>query len=201
MLQRRSDGSYDYDAIVVGARCAGSPLATMLARAGLSVCLLDRASFPSDTPSTHGIQPPGVKVLDRLGVLEELLKTTTPVENGLIAFNELRVEAHGVSRVLGAPMLNVRRLTLDAVLLEAAVAAGAEARTGTNVTGLLREGGRVVGVETCAGDLRRRLAGAARRRCRRHQLDRRPPAGGAGIPPHAWAAALRLVLLRGGRSG
>ena len=143
--------------IIVGARCSGSPLATMLARSGLSVCLLDRATFPSDTPSTHGIQPPGVKVLERLGVLDRLLETTRPVEDGLIAFNDLRIEAHGISRVLGAPMLNVRRVTLDAALLEAAVAAGAEARTGTNVTGLLRTDGRVTGVETGNGPLRARL--------------------------------------------
>lgn len=39
-----------FDVVVVGARWAGSPLATMLARRGLSVCLVDRAQFPSETP-------------------------------------------------------------------------------------------------------------------------------------------------------
>ncbi len=42
-----------YDAIVVGARCAGSPTAMLLARQGHRVLLVDRASFPSDTMSTH----------------------------------------------------------------------------------------------------------------------------------------------------
>ena len=46
-----------------GARCAGAPLATMLARRGLRVCLVDKDRFPSDTLSTHGIQPIGVQVL------------------------------------------------------------------------------------------------------------------------------------------
>ena len=55
---------------------------------------------------------------------------------------------------VGAPMLNVRRVTLDAVLLDAAAAAGAEVRTRTNVTGLLEASGRVVGVETTGGALR-----------------------------------------------
>jgi flavin-dependent dehydrogenase len=42
-----------YDAIIVGARCAGSPAAMLLARAGFKVLLVDRATFPSDTISTH----------------------------------------------------------------------------------------------------------------------------------------------------
>jgi len=44
-----------FDVIVVGARCAGSPLAILLARAGMRVCVVDRARFPSDTASTHGV--------------------------------------------------------------------------------------------------------------------------------------------------
>ena len=37
-----------YDAIIVGARCAGSPTAMLLSRKGYKVLLVDRASFPSD---------------------------------------------------------------------------------------------------------------------------------------------------------
>jgi 2-polyprenyl-6-methoxyphenol hydroxylase-like FAD-dependent oxidoreductase len=146
-----------FDVIVVGARCAGSPLATLLARAGLRVCLLDRARFPSDTPSTHGVQPSGVRILERLGVLERLLEVATPIERGTIALDEARIEVDAISERLGAPMLNVRRIVLDAVLLEAAGAAGADVRTCTAVTGLLEEDGRVVGVATSAGGLRARL--------------------------------------------
>jgi 2-polyprenyl-6-methoxyphenol hydroxylase-like FAD-dependent oxidoreductase len=156
MLQRRSTES-SYDVIVVGARCAGSPLATMLARRGLRVCLLDRADFPSDSPSTHGIQPPGVKVLGRLGVLERLLEVAPAIDRGFVALDEQRVEQVGLTEILGAPMVNARRVTLDAILVEAATAAGAELRARTTVTGLLRAGGRVVGVETTAGPLRAAL--------------------------------------------
>ena len=56
-----------YDAIVVGARCAGSPTAMLLARKGYRVLTVDRATFPSDTTSTHLIHPPGVEALDRWG--------------------------------------------------------------------------------------------------------------------------------------
>jgi menaquinone-9 beta-reductase len=156
MLQRRLDGHPEdsYDVIVVGARCAGSPLATMLCRAGMKVCLVDRAGFPSDTPSTHGILPPGVKLLDQLGVMDRLLEVAPPLDEGILAFDDIRIDVHGFTRNLGAPTFNIRRVTLDAILLDTAIAAGAEARTNTTVTGLLRSGGRVVGVETTAGALR-----------------------------------------------
>jgi flavin-dependent dehydrogenase len=153
MLQRRSSEA-SYDVIVVGARCAGSPLATLLARRGLRVCLLDRADFPSDSPSTHGIQPPGVKVLAELGVLDPLLELTPPITGGFLALDEFRVQKDGLVELLGSPMVNVRRVTLDAILAENAAAAGAELRTGTTVTGVIRAGGRVSGVETTAGPLR-----------------------------------------------
>ena len=153
MLQRRSDAA-SYDVIVVGARCAGSPLATMLARRGMRVCLVDRADFPSDTPSTHGILSPGVKVLERLGLRERIEEVAPPVDAAYLGFGERTIEFDSATRVAGAPTFNVRRITLDAILLEAARAAGAEARLKTPVTGLLRSGGRVVGVETPAGELR-----------------------------------------------
>ena len=143
-----------FDVIIVGARCAGSPLATLLARAGMNVCLVDRAGFPSDTPSTHATQPSGVKIFQRLGVLEALLKVAPPIERGRFQIDEIRIDVDGLTELVGAPMLNVRRVTLDAILLEAAAEAGAEVRTQTGVTGLVEDGGRVVGVTTTAGELR-----------------------------------------------
>ena len=56
-----------FDVIVVGARCAGSPLAMLLARKGHSVLVVDRARFPSDTLSTHFMTPDAV---ERLRALE-----------------------------------------------------------------------------------------------------------------------------------
>jgi menaquinone-9 beta-reductase len=143
-----------FDVIIVGARCAGSSLATLLRRAGMRVCVVDRAGFPSDTPSTHGVQPSGVKILDELGVLEPLLKVAPPIERGKVQMDDVRIEVGGLSEIVGAPMMNARRVTLDALLLDAAAAAGAEVRTGTAVTGLVEGDGRVVGVETPTGQLR-----------------------------------------------
>ena len=147
-------GGAGYDVIVVGARCAGSPLATLLARAGLRVCVLDRATFPSDVPSTHGIQPTGVRVLQELGVAGALARVSTPIDRGTVRFDDSEFEVTNVTRTLGAPMLNVRRVTLDAVLVEAAAAAGAEVRTSCSVTELIVERDRVAGVKTTQGELR-----------------------------------------------
>ena len=143
-----------FDVIIVGARCAGSPLAILLARAGLRVCLVDRARFPSDTASTHGVQPSGVKILDRLGVLEPLLKVTPAIERGTLAFDNARAEISDFTALVGAPMVSARRVTLDAILVEAAAAAGADVRTQTAVTGLVENCGRVAGVKTKSGELR-----------------------------------------------
>ena len=57
-----------YDAIIIGARCAGSPLAMLLAQKGYRILIVDRATFPSDTISTHHIHQPGVEKLTRMGI-------------------------------------------------------------------------------------------------------------------------------------
>src|SRR6185312_14240724 len=67
-----------YDVIVVGARCAGSPTAMLLARKGHRVLLVDRATFPSDTVSTHTLHPRAVGALDRWGLLDRLVATRCP---------------------------------------------------------------------------------------------------------------------------
>ena len=67
-----------FDVIVVGARCAGSPTAMLLARKGYRVLVVDRASFPSDTVSTHILHPLGVGALSRWGLLDRLVATGCP---------------------------------------------------------------------------------------------------------------------------
>ena len=70
--------SQTYDAIIVGARCAGSPLAALLARKGFRVLVVDRATFPSDTLSTHVVQPLAVAALARWGLVDRLTATGCP---------------------------------------------------------------------------------------------------------------------------
>ena len=82
-----------YDVIVVGARCAGSPLAMLLARQGHRVLLVDRATFPSDTVSTHVIHPPGVAALRRWGLLDQVVATGCPPVGSLLV--RLRADRAG----------------------------------------------------------------------------------------------------------
>jgi 2-polyprenyl-6-methoxyphenol hydroxylase-like FAD-dependent oxidoreductase len=144
-----------FDVAVVGARCAGAPLATMLAKRGMRVCLYDRATFPSDTPSTHVIQPSGVMALARLGVLDDLYAAgAVPIIRLTLVHEDVRIDAEFGADTFGVPGLSIRRVTLDELLVRAAAAAGAEVRTGSGVIGLLREEGRVRGVVTGRGSAR-----------------------------------------------
>lgn len=151
---RWRDVSESCDVVVVGARCAGAPLATVLARAGLRVCLVDKDRFPSDTLSTHVIQPAGVQALERIGVLDALLEVAPPMFRGRMAFDDDMAVIDDIVGITGAPALSVRRITLDEILVNAAAEAGADVRTQTAVTGLVTDRGRVAGVTTAAGELR-----------------------------------------------
>src|SRR3954468_20300540 len=136
-----------YDAIVVGARCAGSPTAMLLARKGHRVLVVDRAGFPSDTVSTHYVHQPGVERLRRWGLLERLIATGCPpaprltFDLGPFALSAAPPPA-GASDAAYAP----RRQVLDQLLVEAAAEAGAEVRERFSMSEVLMEGGRVAGI-------------------------------------------------------
>jgi flavin-dependent dehydrogenase len=138
-----------YDAIVVGARCAGASTALLLARAGYRVLLVDKGTYGSDALSTHLIHQPGVAALARWGVLGQVRASgCPPLTRTVYEVADIRIEgcARGVEghHEGFAP----RRRVLDALLVDAAAVAGAEFRDRCRVTGLLRdEAGRVVGVE------------------------------------------------------
>jgi 2-polyprenyl-6-methoxyphenol hydroxylase-like FAD-dependent oxidoreductase len=146
----------DYDAIVIGARVAGSSLAILLGRQGRRVLLVDRDYFPSDTLSTHLLQPPAVEMLERLGALAEV------ESSGLRRLGRLRtylgeVVVEGPLRAPGAYALCARRDRLDLALIRQAVLRhGVELLERTHAHGLVWEGGRVTGVELqTAGGKRR----------------------------------------------
>src|SRR5256885_14422426 len=101
-----------FDVVVVGGRCAGAPLAMLLAREGLRVCVVDRARFPSETPSTHGIQPSGVTILERLGLRERVEPQAAVIEAGIVKLDGARAEIASVSPMGGAPLFNARREAL-----------------------------------------------------------------------------------------
>jgi flavin-dependent dehydrogenase len=138
-----------YDAIIVGARAAGSPTAMLLARKGHRVLLVDRATFPSDTLSTHYIHQPGVARLASWGLLDRVAASGSPPER----WTTLDVGAFALSAPV-APAGDVadayapRRTVLDTILLEAAAEAGADVRTGYRVDELVFEGEAVVGIRS-----------------------------------------------------
>ena len=136
-----------YDAIVVGARCAGSPTAMLLARKGYRVLLLDKAGFPSDTLSTHYIHQPGGAALKRWGLLDAghrvKLSTHSPEQPRRGAIRPGRRGDTGRRR--GRRVRATRRV-LDQILVDAAVAAGAELREHFSVTELVVDGTRVTGI-------------------------------------------------------
>src|SRR3954462_1392090 len=132
-----------YDAIVVGARCAGSPTAMLLARRGCRVLLVDRAAFPSDTISTHVIQPSGAAKLNSWGLLDKLIRTGCPaIDTYSFDFGPIKLSGSpGTTDVPNA--FCARRTILDKLLADAAVDAGAELREGFSVSELLVDDGRV----------------------------------------------------------
>src|SRR5215213_8253412 len=137
-----------YDAIIVGARCAGSPTAMLLARKGYRVLLLDKARFPSDTLSAHYIHQPGIAALRRWGLLERVIASNCPpVRRQRVDFGPIVLEATP-PRIDGvADSYAPRRTVLDTLLVEAAATAGAEVRERFTVDDLVIDGERVVGVQ------------------------------------------------------
>ena len=67
-----------FDAVIVGARAAGASLAINLAKSGRRVALIDRATFPSDTMSTHVFYPNSIARLEAMGVLDDILAHGPP---------------------------------------------------------------------------------------------------------------------------
>ncbi len=136
-----------YDAIVVGARCAGAPTAMLLARKGHHVLLVDRATFPSDTVSTHFLHPPGVAALERWGLREQLAQTgCPPVRTYRFDFGPFTIE--GSPRAVDGvdEAYCPRRTVIDALLVRAAAEAGVEVRESFSVEQVLIEDGSVVGI-------------------------------------------------------
>lgn len=136
-----------YDAIVVGARCAGAPTAMLLARRGYRVLLVDRSSFPSDTVSTLVIHATGLGALRRWGLLDTVIGSgCPPVPTYTFDFGPLVIAGkprpvEGITEAY-AP----RRTVLDKILVDAAAAAGVEVRERFSVEEILIEEGTVVGI-------------------------------------------------------
>ena len=153
------------DVVVVGGRVAGSLAAILFARAGLDVVVVDRATFPSPTLSTHFFRGDGlIRVLDRAGLLPDVEALGAP------RLTREYVYANGdAGAALGPPQepgragydMSVRRVSLDVLLVEGARESGVRVLTATAVTDLVSDDGRVTGVVLADG---RTIGGRAGRR-------------------------------------
>jgi 2-polyprenyl-6-methoxyphenol hydroxylase-like FAD-dependent oxidoreductase len=144
------------DAVIVGARCAGSTLAIALAERGWDVLVIDRDTFPSETISTHGLYPNTLARLEQLGVMDTLRAShdIPLLANRLVGLgNEvagLFTPIDGYDR-----MAVTRRSALDKAIVDTALAAGAEGRFGERVVALIGSGtdeDPVAGVELESGE-------------------------------------------------
>ena len=143
-----------YDVVIAGARCAGASTAMLLARQGLRVLVVDPANRGSDTLSTHALMRGGVLQLYRWGLLDAIRAAETPtIRTTTFHYGDEAIEVSikewdGVDG-LYAP----RRTILDAILCDAALAAGAEVVHGYSVVDVLRApDGRIRGANVAGAD-------------------------------------------------
>jgi 2-polyprenyl-6-methoxyphenol hydroxylase-like FAD-dependent oxidoreductase len=119
------------------------------------VLLVDRATFPSDTMSTHIVHPPGISDLRDWGLLDRTTATGCPAIH-TYTFDFGMFTLAGAPGTAKSPVAYApRRTVLDKLLVDAATEAGAEIREGFTVDELVVEDGRVAGVSG-------RTAGGAR---------------------------------------
>ncbi len=137
-----------YDAIVVGARCAGAAAAMLMARQGQRVLVVDRGLYGADTLSTHALMRGGVLQLHRWGVLDRLTAAgTPPVRRTAFHYGDevldIKIKPRDGIDALYAP----RRTVIDKLLVDAARASGVEVEYGIRLVDLVRSGNnRVCGV-------------------------------------------------------
>ena len=137
----------NYDAIVIGSRIAGAATSLLLARAGRRVLVVDRATFPSDTISTHMVWQRGVNQLIEWALGDRMAAIgAPPIERVEMDFGPFALKGAlppvGRAQYAYAP----RRTRLDKMLVDAAAEAGAEVREGFTVDEVVFNGDRVEGI-------------------------------------------------------
>ena len=134
------------DVLVVGAGPGGAAAAYHLARHGVDVTIIDRATFPRDKVCGDGLTPRAVAAMDRMGIARD--------EGCFAPANGLRTYGTG-STVIDLPWPRLRswpdvgfvarRMDLDHLLVRRAMAAGARVLEGVEANGPLSEGGWITG--------------------------------------------------------
>jgi len=139
----------NYDVIIVGAGPAGSATAYFLARGGLRVALLDKFDFPRDKTCGDGLTPRAIKVLDEIGILSQVEQRAQCCATITIRYSDEVTYRLELSHLKDLPqnILVLPRLTLDNLLLEHAIAAGAEFIPHTKVASLSHNPNEDINIE------------------------------------------------------
>jgi flavin-dependent dehydrogenase len=148
-----------FDAVIVGARCAGAATALLLARAGARVLLVDKGVYGSDTTSTHALMRGAVLQLHQWGLLPAIVAAgTPPVQATTFSYTEQDVTVPIEPRVGVNALYAPRRALLDRILVDAAADSGAEVRHGVRVDDVIVDDrGRVRGIIAAEGGRRERI--------------------------------------------
>jgi flavin-dependent dehydrogenase len=139
-----------WDALVVGGGPGGSTVATVLARAGRRVLLLEKAKFPRFHVG-ESLLPFNLPLFDRIGVAEKVRAAGYQVKRGAYFWNEATGGVRPVDFATGIDdrhpsAFHVKRAEFDELLLRHAEDSGAEVREETPVDRVIFEDGRAVGV-------------------------------------------------------
>jgi len=137
------------DSLVIGAGPAGSAAAIQLAKAGLSVALVDRLAFPRDKVCGDALIPDALRALDELCLKDRVLEKARFLEKiRVYAPNERFI-------VIPGDCACVPRETLDDIIRREAVYRGAQFYAGFNLHAALRADGAVEGAIFVANKARR----------------------------------------------
>ena len=148
-----------FDAVIVGARCAGAATAMLLARAGARVLLIDRGAYGADTLSTHALMRGAILQLHRWGVLPAIVAAgTPPVHSTTFSYPGHDVTVQIEPRYEVGSLYAPRRALLDRVLVDAAAASGVEVRYGVRADDVVQDSdGRIRGIIVFDGRTRSRI--------------------------------------------
>jgi len=139
------------DVLVAGAGPAGSAAATMLARAGLDVALIDQHAFPRDKVCGDALIPDAHRALARLGALDAVLREARRATHlTCVAPGGGSVDVPGMLAVLA-------RKRLDQIVCRHAVEAGASMHAPVRLIAALEQDGRVVGARLAHGGREREI--------------------------------------------
>jgi 2-polyprenyl-6-methoxyphenol hydroxylase-like FAD-dependent oxidoreductase len=148
-----------FDALIVGARCAGAATALLLGRAGARVLLVDKGTYGTDALSTHALMRGAVLQLHRWGVLPAIVAAgTPPVRSTTFIYGDRDITVPIEPRYGVGALYAPRRALLDRVLVDAARDSGVDVRYGVRIDDVITDGlGQVRGVTAVASGTRHRI--------------------------------------------